>query len=260
MTTIDVWAAADRDTIEAEAHALGVKFEPTDLDRLARYLALLLEANTRFNLTAVTEPAEAWRRHILDSLTLIAPLSELPENAWVIDIGSGGGLPGIPLAICLPHLRFTLIDATAKKTDFLHEVITQLELHNARAILGRAERLAAFGARQHREQYDAAIARAVGKLPTLLELVLPFIKPPEPTSENNPTPTAGGMAYLIKGQRAEEELAQAKQTLHMLHAAHAGTIETPTGRIVAIEKLRKTPRTYPRADGEPKRKPLGVTS
>jgi 16S rRNA (guanine527-N7)-methyltransferase len=89
------------------------------------------------------------------------------------------------------------------------------------------------------------VSRAVGRLATLLELTVPLAK-------------VGGLIVLTKGQKADEELAEAKQTLHMLHAAHAGTVDTPTGRLVVIEKLRDTPKMYPRGDGEPKRSPLGV--
>lgn len=237
------------------AHSLGIEFEPGDLDRLATFLALLLDTNTRTNLTAVKEPAEAWMRHILDSLTLLPLFAELPENARVIDVGSGGGLPAVPLAIVCPHLRFTLLEATGKKCDFLRHTIHQLQLPNAEVLNARAETAGQDrGTRQPdgsrhnpvRETFDAATARAVGPLAVIAELTIPLVKP-------------GGLAILVKGQRADEELADAQQALRMLGAAHAGTVDTPTGRVVVLEKLRPTPRTYPRRDGEPKRAPLGLT-
>jgi 16S rRNA (guanine527-N7)-methyltransferase len=226
--------------LEAAA-ALGIEFEPGDVERLGKYLALLLETNKVHNLTAVTEPDQAWTRHILDSLTLIPTLVELPEGASVIDVGSGGGLPGVPLAIVMPHLRFTLLEATGKKADFLRRAAAELGLDHARVVNERAER--AGQSPEHREQYDAAVARAVGPLATLAELTIPFVR-------------IGGRALLIKGQKADEELAAAKQALYHLHTQHVGTIDTPTGRIVVLEKARKTPRAYPRKDGEPKRAPL----
>src|SRR5262245_12333052 len=105
------------------ARALGIEFDPGDVEQLGRYLALLLETNKSFNLTAITDPAEAWTRHILDALTLVQFPAELPiaegDSARVIDVGSGGGVPGIPLAIVMPSVRFTLLEPTGKKAAFL---------------------------------------------------------------------------------------------------------------------------------------------
>ncbi|MFM9958865.1 MAG: 16S rRNA (guanine(527)-N(7))-methyltransferase RsmG [Phycisphaerales bacterium] len=226
------------------AREQGIEFDAPDLVRLGRYLAILLGANETVNLTAVSDPDQAWTRHILDSLTLMAPLSELPEGASIIDVGSGGGLPGIPLAIGMNHLRFTLLEATGKKAQFLSAVIEALGLTNARVLNERAE-VVGQDHRAHREMYDAVVARAVGPMSVIAELTVPLAK-------------EGGSVFLVKGQKAEEELLAAKAALHMLHAVHAGTIDTPTGRIVVLDKPRKTPRAYPRAPGEPKRKPLGA--
>lgn len=227
----------------AAAAELGIAFEPGEIEKLGRFLALLLHANTRMNLTAIKEPAEAWRRHILDSLTLMAPLAELPPGATVIDIGTGGGVPGVPLAIVRPDLRFTLLDATAKKTAFVRAALDVLGVDHANVVTARAEQAARDP--QHRDAYDAAIARAVGPMATIAELATPFVKP-------------GGVAVLVKGEKATEELEQAKAALHLLLSAHAGTLDTPTGKIVILEKMRPTPKAYPRGNGEPKRKPLGI--
>jgi 16S rRNA (guanine527-N7)-methyltransferase len=232
----------------------GIGFEEAELQTLGRFLAMLMHANSRMNLTSIRDEGEAWEKHIFDSLTLIPLLAELEDGSTIIDIGSGGGLPGIPLAIALPNLRFTLMDATKKKCDYLDQVAAALGLSNVRVICSRAEALgqdrgvkAPTGrAGAHREHYDIAMARGVGQIPMLAELTVPLVR-------------VGGLILMTKGQRAEEELADAKQALHMLHAAHAGTVETPTGRVVVIEKLRRTPRDYPRRDGEPKRAPLGVS-
>ena len=235
------------------AGELGITFEPCEVERLGRYLAILLDANSRMNLTAIREESEAWDKHILDALTLVAVLSDLEDGARVVDIGSGGGLPGIPLAIVMPSVLFTLVDATAKKCRFLEETAAALGLSNVRVINDRAERMGGdIGSRSpegrqdaHREQYDLAVARAVGRMAMLVELTVPLVK-------------IGGLIVLTKGQKADEELAEAKQALYMLHTTHAGTIDTPTGKIVVLEKQRKTPRDYPRGNGEPKRSPLGV--
>jgi len=222
-------------------NSLGIALEPDEPAQLGAFLDLLLEANTRFNLTAITDPEQAWHRHILDSLTLLPYLVQ-PDAKRVADIGSGGGLPGIPLAIVLPNVEFALIEATGKKADFLREAADKLGLGNITVINERAETIGRDH-KQHREQYDAVIVRAVGKLRVLLELSAAFVK-------------VGGHVLAVKGERASEEIAEAKQALHALHCAIVDTHRTPTGTIVVIEKLRKTPRIYPRRAGEPKRAPL----
>jgi 16S rRNA (guanine527-N7)-methyltransferase len=179
---------------------------------------------------------------VLDSLTPV-PLIASAEAKRVMDVGSGGGLPGIPLAIVMPEVHFTLLEATGKKARFLKETIAALELSNVDVINERAE-TAGQDHRHHREQYDIVIARAVGRLATLLELTVPFAK-------------VGGLTLAMKGAQAEAEIAEAKQALHMLHAQVIDRREMETGVIVVVEKQRKTPRMYPRSPGEPKRAPLG---
>lgn len=225
----------------AAAEALGLAFDPGDLERLERYLGLLLEANQRFNLTAVIDPAQAWMRHLLDALTLV-PILESCEAERVIDVGSGGGVPGIPLAIVRPSMAMTLLEATGKKAAFLEATAQALGLDNVTVLRERAE-TAGQDHRRWREQFDAVLARAVGPLPTLLELTLPLAK-------------VGGLVLAIKGEKAPQEIEAAKQALHALHARVIESLRTPTGTIVVVEKERKTPRLYPRAAGEPKRKPL----
>lgn len=230
------------------AGAFGIEFEDNDLPRLGKFLALMLLANDRCNLTAITEPAQAWMKHVFDALTLIPMLSDVGEGGEVADVGSGGGVPGVPLAVCLPHLRFTLFEATGKKARFLESVIKALGLKNAVVVNLRAEE-AGQDHRNYRERFDAVTARALGRIAVAAELTVPLAKVGE---------QGEGRVLLVKGERAEEELEEAKQALHMLHASHAGTVVTPTGRVVVLTHARKTPRDYPRRDGEPKRRPLGV--
>ena len=220
---------------------LGIEFEQRELDALGEYLALLLDANTRFNLTSVTDPDEAWTRHILDSLTLL-PFIHSAQATSAVDVGSGGGLPGIPLAIALPDVQITLLEVTGKKARFLEEVANKLRLQNVRVVSQRAESAGQDPA--HRERYDIVLARAVGKLPVLLELTVPFAR-------------VGGHVLAMKGEKAAQEIAEAKQALHMLHVRVAETANTPGGVIVVIDKQRKTPGKYPRSPGEPGRLPLG---
>lgn len=237
-------------------------FEDGDVERLGRYLGLLLATNAVINLTAIRDAAETWDRHVLDSLTLLPVLGEAEigegrERVRVLDVGSGGGLPGLVLACVMPDADFVLLDSTEKKCRFLSHAAAELGLANVTVVHDRAEaagqergtRVDSGGVAKRegamRERFDVVTARAVGGLATLAELTVPFAR-------------VGGLCALIKGQKAEEELAEAKAGLHLLHASHAGTVETPTGRIVVLEKRRATPRLYPRANGEPKRNPLGV--
>ena len=227
------------------ANELGVEFDPGDLERLGRYLALLLERNKITNLTAIKDPDACWIRHILDALTLLPLCAELPDGALVADVGSGGGAPALPLAIVEPRLRFTCIEATGKKADFLRETIAALGLDNVDVVNDRVETLGARGGLL-RDRFDLVTARALGRITVAAELTTPLAK-------------IGGLVAMIKGERADEELAEAKKALHMLCVTHVGTSQTPTGRIVAIEKRRPTPGKYPRRPGEPKRAPLGMT-
>jgi 16S rRNA (guanine527-N7)-methyltransferase len=239
------------------AAELGIEFDDGDLRKLGLYVRALLEGNKSVNLTAVRDEQAAWEKHVLDSLTLLSVLAHLPEGARAIDVGSGGGLPGLPLAICMPHVHFTLLEATGKKIDFLRACVALLGIRNVEVLQARAEGLAhdrgergsAAGKvtrnNARREAYDAVVARAVGRLCTLLELVVPFAK-------------IGGVIALTKGAKAQDELDEAKEAMHYLKVIAGPLIPTPTSTIVIIEKASATPKIYPRADGEPARSPLGV--
>ena len=224
-----------------EAEAFGIEFDPGDLDRLEAFLVLLLEAGKRFNLTAIKDPDQAWTRHVFDSLTLL-PFVVAAEASRIIDVGSGGGLPGVPLAIALPRVEVTLLEATGKKARFLREVAAALPLANVVVINERAETIGQV--REHREHYDAVVTRAVGPLTVALELAVPLAR-------------VGGHVLTIKGRAAEQEVKEAAGALKQLHCQIVEITRTPTGTIVAVEKRRKTPKRYPRRPGEPKRLPLG---
>ena len=229
--------------VEAAA-ALSLVFDPGDLDRFGAYLAMLEFVNRSINLTGITEPEQMWQKHILDSLTLMPVMAELNPGANVVDVGSGAGLPGIPLAIALPQVNFTLVEATAKKARFIEGVIDALKIRNVRVISERAEVLGHMR-RAHREHYDAATARALGHLAVVLELTVPLLLP-------------SGRAVLTKGQKAEQELAESAEAMQQLGVDHVGTVVTPTGTVLVFEKVRPTPRTLPRRAGEPARAPIGL--
>lgn len=263
------------DFVSAAAE-LGIEFEAEDIGRLGLFLALLLEANATTNLTAITDPTEAWRKHILDAITLVPVVASLGSGEvaeWpsgevsdaqdgasastalplghsaaqplsVIDIGSGGGVPAIPLAIVLPDVRFTLVEATKRKVEFLRHAVKTLKLKNVEIILGRAESLGQDH-KAHREKYDAAMARALGHLAIVCELCGPLVKP-------------RGVVIAVKGAKADQELEESKKALGEIGLRHSQTLDTPTGKLVLLEKTIRTPRMYPRRDGEPARVPIGM--
>lgn len=228
----------------AEAAALGVELEPGDVDRLHAYLRLLFAANATMNLTAIRDPVEAWTRHVLDALALVGPIASAEaagERLRVLDLGSGGGVPGLVLACVMPEVECTLVEATGKKARFLGEAAKALGLANVEVLAERAESLGHDA--WIRGSRDVVVARAVGPLRVLVELAVPLLR-------------VGGTLLAVKGQRAPEEIAEAKRALHMLHAVAIDSIRTPTGTIVVVEKSRETPKAYPRALGMPEHQPL----
>ena len=212
---------------------------PELVARLVRYLELLLSKNAEMNLTALRDPAEAWARHVVESLQLL-PAIGAPERA--LDVGSGGGIPGMVVAAALPQVRVTLLEATAKKARFLEQTAAALELSNVDVVCQRAETAAAAGSAL-RERYDVVTARAVAPLRVLLELTVPFA-------------AVGGRIVAVKGERAAEEISGARRALKVLHARVESTLRTPTATVLVLTKQGPTPVRYPRRPGEPKRRPL----
>ncbi|MEO0511767.1 MAG: 16S rRNA (guanine(527)-N(7))-methyltransferase RsmG [Planctomycetota bacterium] len=230
---------------------IGVELEPGETDQIGRYLALLLDANARVNLTAIKTPDAAWDRHALDALTLLGVLADCEpkgDRLSIADVGTGGGVPGIIIAVARPDADVTLIDATAKKTAFLETAVDALGLTNCRVVTGRAEDLGAFqtpgGRGEMRDAFDVVVARAVARVAVASELCVPLAR-------------ELGRVILVKGAKAPEELEDAKRALYELHAVPLGIVETPTGRLVVIEKTRRTPKRFPRRSGEPARCPIG---
>jgi 16S rRNA (guanine527-N7)-methyltransferase len=222
----------------------------TQRDQLRDYRDLLLERNARTNLTAIRDPEGVDRRLVAESLRLLPALDAVTRSGDVaIDIGTGGGIPGLPLAIARPDLQWTLVDATAKKIAFLQDVVNALTLSNVVLYHGRIEELAH---EPHlRARYSVLTARAVSSLPALLELGLPMVR-------------TGGTLLLPKGPDIADELSAARQAAGMLGGrivSHdplpdAGTdVETT---LVVVAKERETPDAYPRRAGVPSRSPLGM--
>ncbi|QDU33955.1 Ribosomal RNA small subunit methyltransferase G [Poriferisphaera corsica] len=226
---------------------LEISIDESELTQLAQFLDMLLDANTRMNLTAIRDRDAAWSRMIIDSLTLLPGLENVEAGSRVIDIGSGGGLPGIPLAIARPDLNITLLDATGKKVDFHNQAITTLELNNCQSIQNRAETLGQE--KQHRAQYDLAVSRAIGKISEVLEYSFPLLK-------------VGGRMLAMKGPAVEQELAVASDALSILGAGELFIFdaypESFDNNLVVVSVLKEspTPKDYPRLPGIPKQCPL----
>jgi len=218
---------------------------PTQYTQLADYLTLLQEWNKdKVNLTAIVEPVEMVRKHLLDALTYM-PLNPKPP-ARLIDVGSGGGIPGIVLAIVWPETHVTLVESIAKKTAFLVHVASHFALPNVHIVSERAETLGQD--KQYRAQYDMATARAVAELRVLVEYLLPLVR-------------IGGKVYAPKGPTPHVEVEAAKTAittlgghLHDIVSINEPPLEPRT--MVRIVKRRATPGTYPRLAGTPSKKPL----
>lgn len=230
-----------RETLERGLRSLGV--DPGVIPALEQFAGMMLERNKVMNLTAITEPGDVAALHLLDSLALL-PLAAL-ENERLVDVGCGAGFPGVPLAIAGAGLEVTLLDSQKKRVDFLEEVREALGLENAVCVHGRAEEFAG----EQREQFDAAVSRAVAALPVLCELCLPLVK-------------VGGRMLAMKSANSEEEINGAKRAVKLL----GGQVEwvkdyrIPTTevihRLVCIRKIAPTPGKYPRRFALIKKQPL----
>ena len=234
----------DEQRLVEEAQQLGVTLSPEAITGLITYTRLLFEMNATMNLVRV-QSVENWlTRHLLDALALVP---HLPENAKVLDLGAGGGIPGVPLAVARPDITVTALDATAKKCRFLESLIEPLGLSERYSVrTGRAED---WGHQEDfRSQYDVVTARAVATLYQLLEWSIPFLKPK-------------GVLLAMKGQKAEQELAEATFALKALHAAYDKTLQfehpaLEASRVIVIVKTQPTPNIYPRMSARAAKNPL----
>ena len=234
------------DLLRLSAKEMGIDISKHQLEMFQVYYHELITWNSRVNLTAITNYEDVQIKHFLDSLTLI-PYLDRTNTMKVIDIGSGGGFPGVPLKIIRPDIDLTLIESTAKKTKFLNHLIGALKLDGTDVICGRAEEKA-FEA-VFREQYDIALTRAIGVLSTNLELSLPFCK-------------VSGLSVSYKKNAIKDELDSAKHAAPIL-GGQFDRVE-PVSRdlfpdrrvLVFFRKVSPTPSKYPRNIGIPSKRPL----
>ncbi len=224
----------------------GISLNEVQRERFQKLTQLLLEWNERMSLTSITDPERIAIEHYLDSIAPLA-FNLIGEGMAVVDVGTGAGFPGLPLAIMAPFASFTLIDATRKKVTYLQTVCSELGLTNVEVIWGRAEELA--HKRSFREGFDVAVARALGALDIVWECTLPLVK-------------VGGTAIAYKGVKVDEELEIGKQTailvggeVREVYKFKLPTTEINRALVVAVKVSCTLPR-FPRRPGIPEKRPL----
>ncbi|WP_219899786.1 16S rRNA (guanine(527)-N(7))-methyltransferase RsmG [Salsuginibacillus halophilus] len=216
------------------------------MKQLEEYFQLLVTWNEKMNLTGITEREAVYEKHFYDSLTALFAY-DFTQAQRIVDIGGGAGFPGFPIKILYPHLELVIVDSLKKRMTFLEQAASELGLDGITPVHGRAEELGQQ--KVHRESYDAAISRAVARLPVLAELSLPFVKP-------------GGWFVAMKGAEGLEEMEEGRAACEKL----GGRIDEPYETklpieesqrfIVKVEKVTETPPQYPRKPGKPAKKPL----
>ena len=226
-----------------EAKKFNIELTEQMIDQFMKYKSLLKEWNEKINLTAITDDREIIIKHFVDSLTIA---KYIPENAYLIDVGTGAGFPGIPVKIFRKDVKVVLLDSLNKRLNFLNEVINELGLENIETVHGRAED--AGNNPKYREKFDIATARAVANISTLSELCTPFVK-------------VNGVFVCMKAN-AEEEIANAQNALKILNVKEENREqfkieEIDSERTIIIyRKTDKTPKQYPRKAGTPAKQPL----
>jgi len=232
--------------LKAQAAAFGITLNDAQMSAFATYHDALVTWNSHTNLTAITDEEGVRVRHFLDSLS-IAKADPLKAGARLIDVGTGAGFPGLALKIVYPEVQVTLLEATGKKIAFLEHVIQQLGLHGVETLHARA--VDAGQLPDQRGAYDVVTARAVARLPVLLEYLLPLAK-------------IGGRCIAMKGKTAEEEARDSEKALRVLGGKLREIIPITlpgideSHHLVVVEKIAATPRQYPRKPGIPTRKPI----
>lgn len=236
----------DTTQFQKDLQSIGVELTELQIQQFLRYYELLVEWNEFMNLTAITEYDEVMKKHFVDSLSLIKAY-DVKKDVSVIDVGTGAGFPGLALKIAYPNMRVTLLDSLNKRIKFLDEVIMQLGLSNVETVHGRAEDFAKPD--KLREKFDLCVSRAVANMTTLTEYCLPFVK-------------VGGKFISYKSEKMSEEMNEAKKAISILggklEKIEEFTLpETDIFRnFVVINKVKETPKKFPRKAGLPSKEPL----
>ena len=233
--------------LRSGARRLGLDLGAAQLQHLHRYAEELEVWNARLNLTAITDPSEVEVRHFLDSVSVVLGLPDGAQfRGSLVDVGSGGGFPGLPLKLALPAMHLALVESVGKKARFLCHLVQVLRLEDTPVYDARAEELAQRP--ELRETFDVAVARAVGELSSLAELCLPFCR-------------VGGRFIAQKRADSWQEVQAAWGALEALGGGPPELVEVPLGELpgavlVVVQKVRPTPERYPRRAGMPAKRPL----
>ena len=234
---------------EALRKALEVMGAPADdktVNKYQQYMEGVLDWNEKVNLTNITDPEEFIIKHFIDSIICV-DYPEFDEARKVIDVGTGGGFPGVPLAIATPDKEFVLMDSLNKRLKIIDELCGQIGIGNVTTVHARAEELAKNKA--HREKYDLCVSRAVANMAVLAEYCLPFIK-------------VGGCLMAYKGPDADREVEEARKALFLLggqvEEIREGNLKEfgIDHKVVIIKKVKNTPSKFPRKAGTPAKEPL----
>lgn len=238
----------DINLLKSEADKLGVELNNQALENFDKLAEMLVDWNSRINLTAITEPTEIVYKHFADSLTALAAV-DVPQGASFVDVGTGGGFPGLPILVARPDLRGVLLDSTQKKLMYVDYCLNKLNLNDSgRTLHMRAEEA---GVKiQLRNRFDFSFSRAVANLRELSEYCLPLTK-------------VGGTFVALKGTKAQEEIAEAKEAIKILGGEIQEVKQFFLGDmgvryLVIIKKVSPTPPKYPRASAKIAKEPLGI--
>lgn len=229
-----------------DAGNLGVNLTDFQVQQFLTYYEMLIEWNEVMNLTAITDYDDVMKKHFIDSISLVKAYDVSQEKS-VIDVGTGAGFPGLALKIAFPNLKIILLDSLNKRIQFLNEVIKKLNLSDVETIHGRAEDFAR--PEKLREQFDLCVSRAVANLSVLSEYCLPFVK-------------VGGQFISYKSEKVLEEMEGAEKAISLLGGKIKNQVEfnLPDSDIYrnlfVIEKIKNTPKKYPRKAGLPSKEPL----
>lgn len=224
----------------------GISLSEMQMQQFHLYFQELIEWNSKMNLTAIVNEEEVYLKHFYDSISA-AFFQDFSKPLNIVDVGAGAGFPSIPIKICFPDLKITIVDSLNKRISFLQHLVDSLNLSNVSLFHDRAETFAKR--KEHREKYDLVIARAVARMPVLAELCLPLAK-------------VGGVFLAMKGPEVVNEIKDAKKAIATLGGEVVQNenillpFEESTRHFVFIEKRKKTPNSYPRKPGTPNKQPL----
>lgn len=236
----------DTTQFEKDLERLGIILSERQIEQFLKYYEMLVEWNQMINLTAITEYEDVMKKHFVDSVSLIKAY-DVSKESTVIDVGTGAGFPGLALKIAFPEMKVTLLDSLNKRIQFLNAVIEELGLSKVEAVHGRAEDFAKQG--RLRESFDLCVSRAVANLSTLSEYCLPFVR-------------VGGQFISYKSEKIAEEMKTAENAILLLGGNISRQIEfmLPDSDIYrnlfVIDKVKETPKKFPRKAGLPGKEPL----